>query len=332
MLAESWLVLVIVAVWSFVVVCLHEVFGYTWIVMPVLPVTLVGIAVSLYLGFKSVSAYNRWWEARTAIGSIVARSREWVFQVRGLIFKDSDNVPPGAEKELIYRHLAWLYAAAYLLRKTSRLKASERTRIFEHRRVGHHVPTMHQAAESYGRFLDAEEFADAQTYRNPTNFLLGKQAETLRDLARAGYMDSVRHYEMTALLAKFNDSFGACERIKNTPFPRQIAFFGTIFTWLFIALLPVAFLDVFEREAGSYDFSTILTHEYMFSLVPFAMLIGWVYFMIEKVGDSSEDPFEGGVNDVPISALFRVTEIELKQALGDTQIPTPLEPVDDVLY
>ena len=70
----------------------------------------------------------------------------------------------------------------------------------------------------------------------------------------------------------------------------------------------------------------------MFSLVPFAMLISWIFFMIEKVGDSSEDPFEGGVNDVPISALFRVTEVDLLQDLGETNIPSLLEPVDDVLY
>lgn len=43
--------------------------------MPVLPVTLIGIAVSLYVGFKSVTAYNRWWKARTALGGLVTISR-----------------------------------------------------------------------------------------------------------------------------------------------------------------------------------------------------------------------------------------------------------------
>jgi len=103
-------------------------------------------------------------------------------------------------------------------------------------------------------------------------------------------------------------------------------------SWLFIALLPLAFLGVFEGEAGREILSTILFHKFMYSLVPFAMVISWIFFMIEKVGDSSEDPFEGGVNDVPISAVFRVTEIDLLQGLDETNIPPPLEPVDDVLY
>jgi ion channel-forming bestrophin family protein len=74
-LADSWWELGIVAVWSVVVVTLFEVAGFAALVMPVLPVTLVGIAVSLYLGFKSTSSYNRWWEARQSWGLIVAASR-----------------------------------------------------------------------------------------------------------------------------------------------------------------------------------------------------------------------------------------------------------------
>ncbi len=336
MLADSWAFLIFVAAWSSAVVYLHEILEYRWLVMPVLPVTLIGIALALYLGFKSTSAYNRWWEARTGLGLILTKSRVWAMQVQTLIYNDTDTAPAAVVKELIYRHLAWLNAVAHKLRSTSRLKTSKRTRVFGHRRVGHRTATMHQDPESYRRFLDPEEYAAAQTFRNPATYLIRRQAESLRELARSGYLDSIREYQMTRLLGELDFAQGICERIKYTPFPRQIAHFGTVFTWLFIVLLPLAFLDVFEAEAGRetdrHEFSTILTHDFMFTLVPFAMLISWIFFMIEKVGDSSEDPFEGGVNDVPVSALCRVIEIDLKQALGEVDIPAPLEPVDDVLY
>jgi len=332
MLAESWARLFFVLAWSFTVVCLHEIGGYTWLVMPVLPVTLIGIAVSLYTGFKSVSAYNRWWEARTALGGIATRSREWVTQVHSLIYNDTDSAPAAVVRELIYRHLAWVYAVAHMLRRTSRLKISEHTRLFEHRRVGYGTATSHEDPESYGRFLNAEEFAAAKAFRSPASYLMRRQGETLRELARSGYLDSVRQSEMTFLLGRMNENQGTCERIKHTPFPRQIAHFGTVFTWLFVILLPLAFLDVFEREVEHHNFSTILGHEYMFSLIPFAALLSWVFLMMEKISDSTEDPFEGGVNGVPISALCRTTEIDLKQALGERDIPPLLEPLDDVLY
>ncbi len=83
MLADSWLESGIVAAWSIVVVTLFELAGLTALVMPVLPVTLVGIAVSLYLGFKSTSSYSLWWEARQSFGSIVVSSQIWAMQVNG---------------------------------------------------------------------------------------------------------------------------------------------------------------------------------------------------------------------------------------------------------
>ena len=63
---EALVPIVIATLWSLTVVYLHVFAGLNWVVLPVLPVTLVGIAVSLYVAFKSASAYNRWWEARTA--------------------------------------------------------------------------------------------------------------------------------------------------------------------------------------------------------------------------------------------------------------------------
>jgi ion channel-forming bestrophin family protein len=87
-----------------------------------------------------------------------------------------------------------------------------------------------------------------------------------------------------------------------------------------------------RRQSVQHSFSIIATHEFMYTLVPFTLLILWVFFMMEKISDSSEDPFEGGVHDVPISALCRTIGIDLRQALGETDVPPPLQPVDDVLY
>jgi putative membrane protein len=97
-------------------------------------------------------------------------------------------------------------------------------------------------------------------------------------------------------------------------------------------LLPLAFLDVFETAAAREKLSLILTDKFTFSLVPLAAVISWVFLMMEKVSDSTEDPFEGGVHDVPLSALCRTVEIEFKQIMSEKDIPPPLEPVDDVLY
>jgi ion channel-forming bestrophin family protein len=57
-----------------------------------------------------------------------------------------------------------------------------------------------------------------------------------------------------------------------------------------------------------------------------------VFFVMEKVSDSTEDPFEGDITDVPISALCRAIDIDLKEMLDAEDVPRPLKPVDGVLY
>jgi putative membrane protein len=52
---------------------------------------------------------------------------------------------------------------------------------------------------------------------------------------------------------------------------------------------------------------------------------------MEKIGEASESPFEGSANDVPITAISRTIEIDLREMLGDTDIPAPLKPQNNIL-
>ena len=114
---------------------------------------------------------------------------------------------------------------------------------------------------------------------------------------------------------------GKCERIKNTPLPRQYAYFSKVFTWIFIILLPFGMVGEFAK----------MGHGLIWLTVPFCVLISWVFITMEIVGDNSEDPFEGFVNDVPMTALCRTIEIDLREMLGETELPEKIKPVNDVL-
>ena len=331
LLHDSWRFLLIVYVWVAMIVYLREFLRLDFIGLPIEPVTTIGIAVSLYLGFKGASAYNRWWEARRVWGDIVNNSRMWANNVSNLIYSENQDIDPKVQCELIERHLAWVNALAYQLRATTRLKESIKTRIFGHRlRFDHH--DFHQTADSYRQHLNAAESREIEHYTNPAVHILRRQGDRLRELARQGYLDSIRHTQLMERLDSFYSSQGSCERIKNTPFPRQVANFGQAFTWTFIAILPLAFVEVFENLVAAHRMSTLVAHEYMLTMVPFTILVSWIFFLMEKVSDSTEDPFEGGVTDVPISALCRTIEIDLKQILGAGQVPHPIKPVDGVLY
>ena len=328
---DSWRFVVIASLWSTLIVCLYEFLHLELLAIPILPVSTIGIAVSLYLGFKSSSSYARWWEARMIWGEVINKSRAWSNYIHNMIEIDDKAEETRTRRDLIMRHVAWVNALAYQLRKTSRLKESDHSHIFDYRRKFSDF-SFHQCPRSYERHLDEQEAKLLEQYNNPATHLIRHQGDRLRVLVNTGKLGDRRYVEMMNLISDFYDCQGKCERIKNTPFPRQIAVFGQIFTWIFILLLPLAFLETFANELTTHKLYGAQAHEYMFSLVPFTVLISWVFFMMEKVADSSEDPFEGGSNDVPISSLCRVIEIDLRQSLGDKHVPPPLRSIDGILY
>lgn len=67
-------------------------------------------------------------------------------------------------------------------------------------------------------------------------------------------------------------------------------------------------------------------------MIPFSVLISWIFVTMEKVGSNSEDPFEGRINDVPMTALCRTIEIDLKDMLDERPLPDKILPKDNILY
>lgn len=65
--------------------------------------------------------------------------------------------------------------------------------------------------------------------------------------------------------------------------------------------------------------------------VPITALIGWVYVMMEIIGDYTENPFQGMANDIPMLSLCRTIEIDLLEMLGETNLPAQIEAKNDVL-
>jgi putative membrane protein len=63
--------------------------------------------------------------------------------------------------------------------------------------------------------------------------------------------------------------------------------------------------------------------------IPFAVLVSWVFWVMEMIGEYSENPFEGLYNDVPISSIARGIEIDILQMLDETDLPEPIKPLGD---
>ena len=65
--------------------------------------------------------------------------------------------------------------------------------------------------------------------------------------------------------------------------------------------------------------------------MPVALIIELLFSLIEITGTILQDPFESRPSDTPMLAIARTIEINLRQMLGETNLPEPLQPVDGVL-
>lgn len=89
-------------------------------------------------------------------------------------------------------------------------------------------------------------------------------------------------------------------------------------------------IDIFEQSSKAL--SGQVYPLYLLLMIPFSVLISWIFTTMEIVGDNSEDPFEGRINDVPMTALCRTIEIDLRDMLDEKDLPKPTEAKDNILY
>ena len=63
-------------------------------------------------------------------------------------------------------------------------------------------------------------------------------------------------------------------------------------------------------------------------MTPFVVaIVAYAFFGLDALGDEIEEPFGLDANDLPLDAICRAIEINLRESLGDEQIPAPLEAV-----
>ncbi len=53
--------------------------------------------------------------------------------------------------------------------------------------------------------------------------------------------------------------------------------------------------------------------------------------MMEVIGDSSENPFQGMANDIHMMSLCRSIEIDLREMLGETELPPAVKAKEGIL-
>ncbi len=329
---------------SFIPVFLFDILDWTWLHLPWLPIGLLGTAVAFIQGFKNNASYDRLWEARKIWGGIVNTSRTWTIMIKDFVTNDhainklSIDELKKIKKEIVMRHVAWMTALRYQLRESKpwevniHSKSNKKFRTKNYALLEFDIPR----SEAVSPYLSNEELNILESKGNWASQILGIQSTQLRNLKEQGLIDDFRHVELMNVLKELYTLQGKSERIKNFPYPRQFATLNQYFIWIFIILLPFGVMDAFQNIGQSF-IGEMMEHEHvagffhmMFDIlgkhfvwlsIPFSALISWVFYTLEMIGENTENPFEGGVNDVPITNMTRGIEIDIRELIDDVDIP-----------
>jgi len=283
------------AVWVF-----FELLDFQKIALPFSIAATLGGALAIFLGFRNNSSYSRWWEARSAWSGIVNASR--VFTRLVFTFTDSHAHQENYQKErseafkksLIYKQIAWVHALRMHLRKQENWQEIK-------------------------PFLSEEEFAELKNKQNKPNYLQKMMGHQIYKAMANGTLGGFDSFQMEGQLLALANYQGACERIKDTPLLRQYHFFTLLFLYAFMFLLPFCLIGDFKRL------------EITWLMMPISVLISFVFGTIAKIGEVNEDPFENRPTDVPLTLLCNTIERDLRETLGETDLPEILKEVDGVL-
>lgn len=275
--------------------------GIAQVSLPFSIAAILGSALAIFIAFRNNSAYGRWWEARTLWGGIVNSSRILARLI--ITFTDSHAHQANYEKErseafkkqLIHSCIAWVHALRIHLRNQ-------------------------ETWAELKPFLTEEDYNQVIQSQNKPNFLqllIGKKIYQAMANGTLGGFDS---FQMEGQLLALANYQGSCERIKNTPLLRQYDFFTRLFLYAFIFLLPFAL---------SGDFSRLEITGWM---MPVSILISFVFSIQAKVGEVNEDPFENRITDVPLTAICNTIERDLREMLGEENLPEKILPENGFLF
>ncbi|GAN60092.1 bestrophin family protein [Acetobacter cibinongensis] len=205
-------VILLMAAWDFAVVILFQVFHQEWMEQPSLPTSLIGSALALFMGFRSNSAYARWWEARTLWGAITNNCRSFGRQVGTLL---------GDRPDLMYGIAAYPHALRGALGKID-------------------------ASEDVKRLLPPEMAEAIVGWRNQPNAILYQLGLGVSEEVAKKGIDGAVHGQIDRILSDLANAQGGLERIRNTPLPMQFSALPRTLVNIFCIVLPLSMVQTLE--------------------------------------------------------------------------------------
>jgi putative membrane protein len=270
---------------------LYSLCDWHWLSLNGLPLAPMGSALAIFLAFRANAAYGRWWEARQLWGSLINTSRALARQALTAL-----DVAPGNAHQLALRDSLVVHQIAF----AHALRC--------------HLRQQNPFPELEG-LLGRQDCQSLRAHNNVPNALLLQMGRLLQKALALGMLDGLRWSALDGSLTTLANIQGACERIKNTPLPRQFSLLPRMLVDAFCWLVPlglVADLGLMTPVASA--------------------LVSFTLIAVDRASNEIEAPFEYTPNDTPMTALSRGIELVLREML-DQRRPLPaVGPVEGIVY
>jgi putative membrane protein len=169
------------------------------------------------------------------------------------------------------------------------------------------------ATQDIGELLTEEEISELREKHIP-NLLLLRQGQELRALRQQGHLETFEFIELEKTLLRLTNAMGGCERIRNTTFPRSYTRIINLLIYLFVICLPFGLVEL-----------------PWFGLVSTSISFAFAFLMVDRVSIFLQDPFSNRPSDTPTQSLSRTIDINIREMLGETNLPEKRKPVDGIL-
>ena len=176
--------------------------------IPLVGFTLIGVVLSIFLGFKNTACYDRWWEARKLWGSLIATARH---------FDRDCRILTQVRREKVILNVILF---ANVLRDQLRQQTANPTEL----------------TETSG--LSQQALTQLYQQHNAPQYTLGLiQWELLQALKEREISDII-YTQMNRHVAALSEMQTGCDRIANTPIPFAYSVLLNRTVYFFCFMLP----------------------------------------------------------------------------------------------
>ena len=178
--------------------------------LPLSAFTLIGLVLSIFLGFKNNACYDRWWEARKLWGILIATARH--------MDRDCRLLPTKQRERCIETVLLFVNVLRDRLRQENRDLS---------------VLT-HLSAE------DAVHFQAIKQHPNAPQYVLTQLQSELMHAYKGGLLTDICYVELNRHVHEMSLVHTGCDRIATTPIPFAYSVLLNRTIYCFCLMLPFA--------------------------------------------------------------------------------------------